>query len=150
MNRTEDIPNEFEVSHREGYEVRDVNPKRLMWIGIGLVLVLMGSALTAWGVLTEFAATTSPLRSTKLWHEQAPTPGVHPNQAYQRVHREARQRKRLESYGWEDKSKEVVHIPIHVAMRHLQEHGFEVDWSSHPSSSQSEPTSDASDASKAR
>jgi|ERR1041385_1247605 hypothetical protein len=118
-----------ELVHRDVmYEGRDVNASVIGWVAIGVVL----SGLIIHGVVklsyayfsrTQFAG-TQPVTMVK----EAPKPArlpqlqVSPAQDLEQLQRADQQV--LKTYGWVDRDKGVVRIPIGEAMKRVLEKGL--------------------------
>ncbi|HXW55867.1 MAG TPA: hypothetical protein VEJ67_08980 [Candidatus Cybelea sp.] len=120
-----------ETEHRprreEGYERRDANVRGLLqfalWMAAFLVLVMFGMKWT----FNHLYALSPPGPSPTGFERprtQPPEPRlqVHPHRDLKSFCDE--QLKMLNSYGWVDQQKSVVHIPIERAMDKLLEQGL--------------------------
>jgi len=117
-----------EESVRRGHEVRDVNPRVILWLGAGVLIMAAVVHVVLWlalGGMQWFAEQGDPPRSP-LAAEAAEPPPPHlqdkPRQEYLDYRRE--QEEQLNSYGWVDREQRVVHIPIARAMDLIVEQGL--------------------------
>ena len=107
------------------HETTDVNLRPVVISGIGLILILIISAVAMFGlfdVLKVQEARTSPPANPLVAAEgerlpPAPRLQVHPIKDLQELR--AAESDLLNGYGWKDKSAGVVHIPIARAMELL-------------------------------
>ena len=94
----------------------DVDVRRIL-LGGGAVVGMVGvAALAAWGLIAAFGGN---VRDAVPVRPAVPNPALesHPLQdfaAYRRL-----EERRLTGYGWIDREKAEVHIPIELAMRFL-------------------------------
>jgi hypothetical protein len=109
-----------------GYETRDVRPRAVILLGVGLLIVAVSVHLLLWWLFRrlEASAKRSDPPITPLARDASPaeTPGLKLNLAYRDF--EQADRQRLQSYGWIDKEQGVVHLPIERAMQLLVERGL--------------------------
>ena len=123
-------PREADVAEREGrnpevdYERRDVSPRLLGLLGLGLFVVVIGSAAGL--------AYLYPPGSTKLlWQQPPATPPGRPRLQVDPAADLAAVRLqagfRLHSYGWVDRKQGIAHVPIEEAMRRVAQQGIP-DW----------------------
>jgi hypothetical protein len=111
-----------------GHEERDagVRPIVLTGIGLALVLVVVGVIVyVTFHYLTVRSASGLPSNPMAVFDSQIPpAPRIeeHPAIDIQQLH--AREEQTLSTYGWVDKSKGVVRIPLQRAMELQMERGF--------------------------
>jgi len=107
------------------HENTDVNLRPVVVAGLGLILVLIISALAMFGlfdILKVEEARTSPQANPMVAAEgpqvpPAPRLQVHPIKDLQELRKA--ENDLLTSYGWKDQSAGIVHIPIARAMEML-------------------------------
>jgi hypothetical protein len=116
-----------EESVRRGHEVRDVNPRVILWLGAGVLIMAAVVHVVLWlalGGMRWSAEQSDPPRSP-LAAEAAEPPPPHlqdkPQQEYTEYRRE--QDERLASYGWIDREQGIVRIPISRAIDLIVEQG---------------------------
>jgi hypothetical protein len=109
------------------YETRDANPRSLLRFALGLFLTLVLSwAASKW--IFDYFGRVQNLGPTATPFEQAralpplPQLQVHPVQDLDRMREE--QDQALDTYGWVDRSRGIVHIPIERAMDLVLERGL--------------------------
>ena len=112
------------------YEKRDVRPRTLAALVLGLAALTVGAALLMWGSFVFFqrraeraAEPPSPLREEQVL-PPPPRLQVAPEVDLQAVRR--REEERLQSYGWINREAGVVRIPIERAMELLVQRGVPV------------------------
>jgi len=117
-------------SAESGHEVSDINPKRVAMVGLALATVIAVSLLVTYGLFYYFyrgETRTRPLPSP-LSYSREPTPeprlSVEPGKDLKILRSE--EDAMLKSYGWIDRDKGVVHIPIDRAIEILAERGLPV------------------------
>lgn len=117
-----------EESIRRGHEVRDVNPRAVLWLVAGVLAVGIIVHVVLWFVLAglQWSAEQSDAVRSPLAAEapQPPPPRLQdqPQQEYLDYRRE--QDERLESYGWIDRPQKIVRIPVSRAMDLIVEQGL--------------------------
>lgn len=94
----------------------DVDVRRILLGACAIVGMVGVAALAAWALIAAFGGT---VRDAVPVRPALPRPALetHPLEdfaSYQRV-----EKRRLRSYGWIDRGKGEVHIPIELAMRLL-------------------------------
>jgi len=129
VNR-ESQPDRLHESKEKGYEVRDANVSRILIYGLGLVALIMILGAVASGVLYKnmvwFSDATPPPPQFQAGQDQLPpTPRIEVQGPRDlREFREAEQ-KQLDSYGWIDKDRGLVRIPIERAMENAAREGLQ-------------------------
>ena len=121
------IETEVEPDASAGYERRDVNPRAILWLMAGVTGCALVAMAALWILINAFerqAASRDPARSPLVGErlpsaapELQPTP-VHDYQAFQ-----ASQERALTTYGWVDREKSIVRLPVERAMQLLLERG---------------------------
>jgi len=113
-----------------GHEVSDINPKRVAMVGLALATVIALALLVTYGLFHYFYSgetRTRPLPSP-LSYSREPTPeprlSVEPGEELKTLRSE--EDAMLKSYGWIDRDKGVVRIPIDRAIEILAERGLPV------------------------
>jgi hypothetical protein len=112
-------------------EPRAVNPEntyeRSDWpikaIGVVALIVLAFLAIAPWALFGGFRGSVSDVDRQLAVTPPAPRLQVDPEEDLARLRAAAEAR--LESYGWVDRQKGVVHIPIEQAMRQVAAKGID-------------------------
>lgn len=117
-----------EESIREGYEVRDVNIRVLLWLGAAVAGVIV-VVLVVLQLLTSGLESSAERRDPELspLSQTAPTSAAPrlqdtPVRDYQEFRRQ--QEESLNSYGWIDRKEETVRLPIARAKELILEEGL--------------------------
>ncbi len=115
-------------SAASGHEVSDINPKRVALVGLALATVIAVSLLVTYGLFHYFyrgETRTRPLPSP-LSYTREPTPeprlSIEPGKDLKTLRSE--EDALLKSYGWIDREKGIVRIPIDRAIEILAERGL--------------------------
>lgn len=117
-----------EESLRRGHETRDVNIRAVIWLAVGIAGVTLFSGGVLWLllVLLQADATRADPELSPLARERVIPPLPHlqdtPNQDYAAFRKD--QQALLESYGWADKKRKTVRIPVSRAMDLVLERGM--------------------------
>jgi len=117
-------------SAESGHEVSDINPKRVAMVGLALATVIAVSLLVTYGLFYYFYRGETRKRPvpSPLSYSREPTPeprlSVEPGEDLKTLRSE--EDAMLKSYGWIDRDKGVVHIPIDRAIEILAERGLPV------------------------
>jgi hypothetical protein len=113
-----------------GYETTDVNPRTLLaWVGLlAAVLVLsVVAALVLFDVFAEQAARRDPKVSplTPAESQTPPEPRLVVNEHEGLVVVRKEERELLDTYGWIDKDRGIVRVPIARAMELVAKEGLQ-------------------------
>jgi hypothetical protein len=119
-----------EPSANSGYETTDVNPVTLLaWVGL-LAAVLVFSVVAAWVLFDVFAARAarrdpkvSPLAPADSQRPPEPRLLVKEHDDLVTVRKE--EEELLDTYGWVDKERGIVRIPIARAMELVAKEGLQ-------------------------
>lgn len=109
-----------------GHEVQDVPPRwvAVAWAGLVLFIILTGAGVYGYihlhGNLSVRPASTAIERTQVTPPE--PRLVVHPDEPASKLNGGAE--KELGSYGWNDRSRGIAHIPIDEAMKLLVRRGW--------------------------
>ena len=110
-----------------GYETRDVKIRPLVWLATSIVLGAAVVHVALWLLLTFFkeeARNSDPPRSPLAAQTQTPpTPRLQERPVHDYQSLRAEQEQVLHSYGWIDKERGIVRIPIERAMEIFVERG---------------------------
>src|SRR5262245_46291538 len=125
MSDTEHPPASTDV----GYETTDVNPKTLlMWVA-GLACMILLSIVVAWvffDVLAGYARRADPQISPLAAAEQGPPPDpkLVPDEPNDLASVREEEEQVLDSYGWIDKDRGLIRIPIARAIELVAKEGL--------------------------
>jgi hypothetical protein len=110
------------------YEQHDVDVRSLVRFGVSIVVGGVVAGIVLWMVVRSWTNQPLPAQMqippAEVTAPVAPGPGL---DAAPEVHLEnmlQRENERLNSYGWIDRERGIVHIPIEEAMRLLVEKGI--------------------------
>lgn len=113
-----------------GYEVRDVQTKPLLMLGVGLLVLTALASVVSWGGFKylERRAESADRRVSALEarHTLPPEPRLQTTPQADLRGIRAAEEARLKSYGWVDRGTGVAHIPIERAIEILTEKGLPV------------------------
>jgi len=112
-----------DASRPRDYEQSDVDPRLIGTLALGMAAFLGAAPFLLLAIYprAEQAAAVSPAKPLP----PAPRLQVNPKADLDRLH--ATERDRLETYGWIDRDRHVVRIPIERAMQLLAGRGLP-DW----------------------
>jgi hypothetical protein len=116
-----------EESVRRGHEVQDVNPRSLLWLGAAVVVGVVIVQILLWFMLAGMRSSEDGDQRLSPLAKQAPPPPAPRLQSqslrdYEEYRRE--QEAKLNSYGWFDREKGIVRVPITRAMELVAERGL--------------------------
>lgn len=104
-------------ARERGYQSNDLNARRLLLIAAVLIVSLGIVALAAHWLTNWYAATShGATRGTQAVSVPAPEPHLQTQPQTDLLKHRAAKRALLNGYGWIDRKKGVVHIPIDRAM----------------------------------
>jgi hypothetical protein len=112
-----------------GYETTDVNPKTLLaWVA-GLACMILLSIVVAWvffDVLAGYARRADPKISPLAETEKGPPPDpkLIPDEPHDLASVRQEEEQVLDSYGWIDKGRGLIRIPIARAMDLVAKEGL--------------------------
>jgi len=112
-----------------GYETTDVNPKTLLaWVGglAGMILISIVAAWVFFDVLAGYAERADPKISPLAATEKGPPPDpkLIPDEPHDLASVRHGEDKVLDSYGWIDKGRGLIRIPIARAMELVAKEGL--------------------------
>jgi hypothetical protein len=125
MSDTDHAPNSADV----GYETTDVNPKTLLaWVS-GLACMILLSIVAAWvffDVLAGYAQRADPRISPLAATEKGPPPDpkLIPDEPHDLASVRREEELVLDNYGWVDKGRGLIRIPISRAMELVVKEGL--------------------------
>jgi hypothetical protein len=118
------------VSATPGYETRDTNTGAILNFLVILAVVLVASGLICWGMFKIFSthavdqpASDSPFADTRQL-PLGPQLQVNPREDWLKFRQG--QEDSLHTYGWENRTAGIVHVPIEEAMELLVKKGLPV------------------------
>jgi len=112
------------------YEKSDVQVAKVVRAGVGLVAVLVVFFGLVWmleGVLLRFVGMSQSPRhplATTLARTEPPAPRLQPDPRADLLAQRAKEDAVLKTYGWVDKGRGVVRVPIERAIEILAERGL--------------------------
>jgi hypothetical protein len=112
-----------------GYETTDVNPKTLLAWVLGLACMILLSIVAAWvffDVLAGYARRADPKISPLAATEQGPPPDPQliPDEPHDLTSVRQEEEQVLDSYGWIDKGRGLIRIPIARAIELVAKEGL--------------------------
>ena len=110
-----------------GYETRDVNIRAVLWLALGVAVGTVLAAALLWWLLAEFSHRAGrrdpPSRRGLPQHPGPPSPRLQDTPLADLREFREREDHTLSTYGWVDREKTAVRIPIDRAMELLIERG---------------------------
>lgn len=111
-----------------GHEPPEPSMKAVGWFGLGLAVFIVASvALSVWITFSLSEPAPPPgephIPIDPVAHQAGPGPQANPRQELEQLRQ--LQDRRLHGYGWIDRDRGVVHIPIDRAMDLVLERGLE-------------------------
>ncbi len=117
-----------QVTAEVGHELSDLSPRRISFFAIGLaalviIALLLCYGLLAWMIKSEARRAEPPNQFAVLLEPMVqPRLAVEPGRALKALRQQ--EQTRLNSYGWVDQERGIVHIPIERAMDMLVQKGL--------------------------
>jgi hypothetical protein len=105
--------------HPSGYEKSDAGPRLIGSLALGIAIFLIGTPYLLLSIYPR-SRHDQPIAEQRL--PPAPRLQVAPRADLDRLR--AAENRRLESYGWVDRDRGVVRIPIEQAMKLVHERGL--------------------------
>jgi hypothetical protein len=118
------------VENRDvSYEKRDINPRAILWVGVAIIISAVVIHFAVWGLFDFFSAREAhkgkpPATLFNTKRQQPQRPRLQTDAPADLQQMRARETATLESYGWVDRQKGIVHIPVERAMELLVERGL--------------------------
>jgi len=126
-----------------GHETRDLNVRAVAWFAIGLVACAIIIDVALIGIYPLFArrhpSPSPPSRVALQPHLVAPAPRLQTNPSADLDGFRAAEEKKLNSYGWVDKQRNLARIPVERAMELIVQRGLPARGSGTPDSSGKTP-----------
>ena len=112
------------ASLRDGHELSDARPKIVVALGVGLFLLIFATmAVLGWMYTRLYTSVPSmPAPSIQESFKDAPYTKTGIEQDWAAI--DAQTHRRLDGYGWTDRSRGSVHIPIARAMELIAREGL--------------------------
>jgi hypothetical protein len=113
---------------RTGHELSDLSPRSISFFGVGLAALVIVTLVVVYGIIVWFRHSAErraePPIPLSITAEPRPGPQllVEPGQAMKAMRQQ--ETARLESYGWIDQERGVVHVPIERAIEMLAKKGL--------------------------
>jgi hypothetical protein len=126
-----------QVNGKPLHETRDATVRYIIYFGIGMAVSVAAAFLVSWGLLRflEHHQSLGSPDSSLAKGRVLPPPGVPRLQAYPNQELDdylAHEKETLNTYGWVDKKKGIVRIPIQRAMNILLQNGLPIRTSKTP------------------
>ena len=135
----DDVLHNPEVAH----EHTDINIRAIVWSGVAMVVVCVGTAVLMYGAFSLFASlaaqndpavsplaappTVMPVTTTESpFFGSAPNPKLLTNEPAALLKLRSGEAERLRGYGWVDQAAGVTHVPVDEAKKLLLERGLPV------------------------
>jgi hypothetical protein len=113
------------AASRVGYETRDVDPRKVVFAGIGLFIGSAVSIALVWGILLLLPAPARPAKpAIETASEPPPSPRLERDGRADRAMIEDAAAAKLTGYAWVDRSTGTARIPIARAMELLAAGGW--------------------------
>ncbi|KAA0131552.1 hypothetical protein FYZ48_25765 [Gimesia chilikensis] len=117
-------------SKRNNHQDHSPEPEGLNSLGIwgatGGILLMLLICLGVIKLTIHQFSTGFPLEhADQAWQQQQSSPGVAPNQAYDRQRQQSREAQILDSYAWQDAEHQRARIPLERAIELLSEQGLQ-------------------------
>ncbi|HAH47836.1 hypothetical protein [Gimesia sp.] len=107
------------------HEAESVYVSRVWYTAGGILLLLVICLAVIHFSLNWLSGDTPIEHAGQQWQQQQSSPGVAPNQAYDREHIQSREALILRSYAWQDAEHRVARIPVKRAMQLLPQRGLQ-------------------------
>ena len=96
--------------------------------GLGLLFLVLGAVVVAALVFRFVLPDRNLISAEKKAGEQSLTPGVQPNQAYERQQTQIEQRRVLSEFYWQNKEQGLASIPIEQAITIMAQRKLRTNW----------------------
>jgi len=128
MTSQQSTPPSISTSPAARHEPENVFSFGVLLVNGSLLLLVIFALFFVSTGFNWFAADPGLAGASQTWELQQTSPGVKPNQAYDRERLQAAEQELLHSYGWQDDQHEHARIPIERAMHILAESNLQLDW----------------------
>jgi hypothetical protein len=112
------------------YELSDISPNKILWFGLGLALLIVAVVLINYGLFQYFhrSETRRRLPPSPLSYgvEPPPEPRLVTRPGADLEEMRAEEDQILNSYGWIDRDRGIVRLPVDRAIELLAERGLPV------------------------
>ena len=117
------------VNESVGYERKDVNAWAILWIGVVMIVAALVIHTVVWWLFDAFDRREAqkgrqPATLVQTQRPAPPEPRLQTDAPSDLNALRATEQEELESYGWIDQQKGIVHIPVEQAMTLLVERGL--------------------------
>jgi hypothetical protein len=117
------------VNESVAYERKDVNAWAILWVGVVMVVAAVVIHTVVWWLFDAFDRGEAqkgrpPATLVQTQRPAPPEPRLQTNAPADLDELRATKERELESYGWIDQPKGIVHIPVEQAMTLLVERGL--------------------------
>jgi hypothetical protein len=117
------------VNESVAYERKDVNAWAILWVGVVMIVAAVVIHTVVWWLFDAFDRREAekgrpPATLVQTQRPAPPEPRLQTNAPADLNELRATEQDELESYGWIDQQKGVVHIPVEQAMTLLVERGL--------------------------
>jgi hypothetical protein len=117
------------VNESVAYERKDVNAWAILWVGVVMIVAAVVIHTVVWWLFDAFDRREAqkgkpPATLVRTQRPAPPEPRLQTNAPEDLNEFRATEQDELESYGWVDQQKGVVHIPVEQAMSLLAERGL--------------------------
>jgi hypothetical protein len=117
-----------QTARRVGHETRDINVRVVMWFAIGLIVAAVIIHFALGAIFAFFSKThPSPEAPSRIMVQPrivAPEPRLQTNPSVDLAQFREAEENKLNSYGWVDKQRGIVRIPIERAMDLIVQRGL--------------------------
>lgn len=115
-------------SASSGHELSDLNPNKIFWLGVGLALVIASVVLLMYGLFHFFYRSETrrrpPPSPLSFGAEAPPEPRLLTKPGADLAAMRAEEDQILGSYGWIDRERGIVRVPIDRAITLLAQKGL--------------------------
>lgn len=117
------------VNESVAYERKDVNAWAILWVGVVMIVAAVVIHTVVWWLFDAFDRREAqkgrpPATLVQTQRPAPPEPRLQTDAPADLDELRATKERELESYGWIDQQKGVVHIPVEQAMSLLVERGL--------------------------